>query len=240
MTVKYNKAYLRTHDIDWFLVKEGIRIHLASAGGDIPDPFNDVDRLRSEQKAVFEQPLIYEDRQIWVNYPYLSIRLKDNKKAMDDYIRSFMEMAEKGFVSMDRTDFLNQEDKTYHIVCAPVEILELIKKGESPLVEELQLSEGTAIGCGIQLTELANGAQFYKADIPVSDSGLTPFAYYVFVPYNSDFFYIQFVKKPVPFYSHHGISQCAYYLVGDTERKAELERMMMEIQLKVTFIEHTY
>ena len=33
--MKYPESYLRSHDIDWFCVVNGVYIHVASAGGDI-------------------------------------------------------------------------------------------------------------------------------------------------------------------------------------------------------------
>ena len=44
--MKYSESYLTNHDIDWFGIVNGVYIHVASAGGDIPSQVNDIERLK--------------------------------------------------------------------------------------------------------------------------------------------------------------------------------------------------
>lgn len=46
-------------------------------------------------------------------------RFHEDVMAIKDYLGSFMSMARKGFISIDRTNLTNLEDPNYHIVCRP-------------------------------------------------------------------------------------------------------------------------
>ena len=43
----------------------------------------------------------------------------DNQDARSDYVVSFVDMARKGFVSMDRSNIFDITDQNYHVVCMP-------------------------------------------------------------------------------------------------------------------------
>lgn len=120
--MKYSDNYMYSKDIDWFFsVNNRIFIHAASAGGLLPDSINDRDKLRSIQKKVFELPYIHKENEILLNEPFLWERFK-NKDEINNYLLSFVEMAMKGFISMDRTNLMDLEDNTYHIVCMPMNL----------------------------------------------------------------------------------------------------------------------
>lgn len=118
--MKYPESYLRSHDIDWFCVANGVYIHFASAGGDIPNQINDVERLRKVQNQVASLPDIYSNEEIVYNEIAITNAIGPNgAKERDSYIESFTAMARKGFASFDRTNLGDLEDNRYHLVCQP-------------------------------------------------------------------------------------------------------------------------
>ena len=134
---KYDEAYLRSKDIDWFCIIGRYNCHIASAGGLIPDVINDREKLRNIQKMVFELDYLFEVEDIEVNEQFLDYRFDNDYEAKESYLSSFINMARKGFVSFDRTNFTQIEDSRdmnelmpapqlstenlYHIVCWPKE-----------------------------------------------------------------------------------------------------------------------
>ena len=85
----------------------------------IPDVINDREKLRSLQKRVFDSDFIFEEEEIVVNEPFLNQHFGNDEEARAAYLHSFMSMARKGFVSFDRTNVMDLNDQTYHIVCYP-------------------------------------------------------------------------------------------------------------------------
>lgn len=120
--MKYSENYMHSKDIDWFFsVNNRIFIHVASAGGLLPDSINDREKLRNIQKKVFELPYIHNEDEIIFNETFLLERF-NNENEINNYLPSFVEMAMKGFISMDRTNLMDLEDNTYHIVCMPMNL----------------------------------------------------------------------------------------------------------------------
>lgn len=119
--MKHTNAYLLTRDIDWFFELNGKPVHVASAGGELPTVINDRDKLREIQHVVSTLADINTTDDIYIN-PKLVNRLRDNNIALDDYLQSFMEMAKKGFISVDRSNIGNPNDSMYHVVCVPVNL----------------------------------------------------------------------------------------------------------------------
>lgn len=115
----YNDKYMLTHDIDWFCVIDGMYVHLASAGGLLPNGFRNKEKLRMQQYCVANTPFVFEKDEIRYNEDFLNQRFKDNPKGKESYIVTFREMAQKGFVSMDRTNLTDLFDNHYHLVCYP-------------------------------------------------------------------------------------------------------------------------
>lgn len=57
-----------------------------------------------------------------MNQTFLSARFgnqDDGRQNSEYYLESFLSMARKGFVSLDRTNLTDPYDNTYHIVCMP-------------------------------------------------------------------------------------------------------------------------
>lgn len=123
--MKYNTNYMLTHDIDWFCIINGLYVHVASAGGIIPEAMRDRDELRQLQYIVSNAPYLYSDDEIVCNESFLKNHCLEGK-AKEDYVRSFKDMARKGFISMDRTDWINPESNDYHVVCCPDRKLKIV------------------------------------------------------------------------------------------------------------------
>ena len=75
--------------------------------------------LRKLQRDVCRAEYIYEENEISYNEEFLRNRFRNDEEGKEAYIRSFKEMARKGFVSFDRTNLFNPYDNTYHVVCYP-------------------------------------------------------------------------------------------------------------------------
>lgn len=133
--MKLSKNYIQSRDIDWFCNINGIYVHAASAGGELPDVVNDRKMLREVQLAVYELKDIYEEDQIVFNEDIIRKRLRDNierlaehgienyeydeEESYKDYISTFAAMARKGFVSYDRINAFDITDNRYNWVARP-------------------------------------------------------------------------------------------------------------------------
>ena len=126
--MKYDEAYLHSKDIDWFCIINGIFVHIASAGGILPEEVNDREKLRKNQYLVNQMDDIFNDDQIVINWDFLHARFGNNvgsEENIMNYLESFIKMSKKGFVSLDRTHLEDPNDNTYHIVCMPNKIITL-------------------------------------------------------------------------------------------------------------------
>lgn len=119
--MKFTDEYLLSNDIDWFFSINDVYIHVASAGGIIPEQINDKEKLRSIQRKVFNLPYIFNKEEIIFNEIFLNSRFGNQiyEQQRTYYLRSFTDMAMKGFISMDRTNLSDLDDNRYHIVCMP-------------------------------------------------------------------------------------------------------------------------
>lgn len=133
--MKLSKNYIQSKDIDWFCCIDDIYIHVASAGGELPDIVNDYNKLRGIQEAASKLPDIYKDEEIEINDTFIRSELEKNirqlrekdiyygnydiNKGVEDYTSTFKIMARKGFTSYDRTHISELEDNHYHWVARP-------------------------------------------------------------------------------------------------------------------------
>lgn len=122
--MKLTDEYLLSNDIDWFFSINDVYIHVASAGGIIPEQINNKKKLRNIQRKVFNLPYIFNKEEIIFNETFLRSRFSNitDESQRSNYIRSFVNMAMKGFVSMDRTNLTDLDDNRYHIVCIPKQL----------------------------------------------------------------------------------------------------------------------
>lgn len=115
MRRKYTESEIHTRDIDWFCAINGVYVHVASAGGDIPNFINDRMVLRPSQRAAEALEDINTDEEIHINEAYL----RGMNVNLEHYLPSFVRMAKKGLYSFDRTDIDNPNDGNYHLVAWP-------------------------------------------------------------------------------------------------------------------------
>ena len=134
--MEYSESYQSTRDIDWFFKIGGRNIHVASNGGKIPDFVNDILRLRNEQAKVSMLESLVPLKNIIVNQNVVDGRIQETLKNVsvyqydgissdtlkEAYLKSFKEMASKGFYSYDR---VLGEDSKYILVCFPSEEVDL-------------------------------------------------------------------------------------------------------------------
>lgn len=106
----YTESEVHTKDIDWFCAINGVYVHIASAGGHIPNGINNRRVLRLIQRAVDALADINTVDEVHINEKALN-RINMNREY---YLPSFIRMARKGFYSFDRTNIGNIEDNHYH------------------------------------------------------------------------------------------------------------------------------
>lgn len=133
---------VRGYDNDWYCVINGLPIHIASMGGNIPINFRDTNVLRDIQRTVgqlqYQETLIHVNEdfiktETSVGYEYLDeldmeqfiFRLNENAPSFNYnpdwplkyklYAYSFIDKARKGFYSYARSE----SDNKYHLVARP-------------------------------------------------------------------------------------------------------------------------
>lgn len=117
--MKYQKRYLATHDIDWFCKINNIYIHVASAGGVLPEIVDNSEVNRKIQRIVDELPVLDDEVIITPLIHNVNSINYENEDCENDYVKSFKEMASKGFYSFDRVDINNIDSNNYHLVAYP-------------------------------------------------------------------------------------------------------------------------
>lgn len=136
-----DSLYCQTHDIDWFCIINGKPIHVASNGGELPLCFNkqmiftqrqyvlDLPDIEGNEVSVIESK--YLNDTISEKYQYWS-RIRENEEVAQDfmaifgefnsrklYLRSFIQMAKKGFYSFDRIDNHEGDSGFYQMLLRP-------------------------------------------------------------------------------------------------------------------------
>lgn len=127
---KYTDDYLATHDIDWFCVINKTPIHAASNGGDLPLDIKN-NRLLNEKNKRF---VFNRKRKNKYNYDEININIEHLNKVIknpenyspfeiiemkNNYLRTFIDMARRGFYSYDRLIYKEFEDQKYILVAWP-------------------------------------------------------------------------------------------------------------------------
>lgn len=123
---QYNIGYQHTHDIDWFFRIGKIVYHAASNGSLLPHKIKVADNIKIRQELVRTKihinNIVTDNNYIVDRLKRNIAKLKDNddspKSSVDDYKRSFEEMAKKGFVSIDYVKDINKVP-TYHVISRP-------------------------------------------------------------------------------------------------------------------------
>ena len=132
----YTNEYLASHDIDWFCMIKRFPIHAASNGGNIPDFIkNNKPNNVEYQKYVYGLDHKYSLDEIYINTEHLDRLFHDTEKYTPyeilemkrNYLRTFVDMALRGFCSFDRCNYENYnivgdsfEDNQYILVARPI------------------------------------------------------------------------------------------------------------------------
>lgn len=106
-----------SRDIDFYIFNPQIGfLHFASAGGILPKIIVENDLLNdSLHNIFFELPIEYDYE---IN-PNLREILNLSDLDFENYTRDFIQMAQRGFYSFDRTYINNRSRQEYHIVAWP-------------------------------------------------------------------------------------------------------------------------
>lgn len=83
--MRYNKAYQLTRDIDWFFQLNNTPIHVASAGGKLPNQINDRTQLQKQQHLVSTLPDINTIAGIRINDEFIKELCEKTMCEEEDY-----------------------------------------------------------------------------------------------------------------------------------------------------------
>lgn len=128
--LNHTNEYYDTHDVDWFAIINGVVIHVASAGGLIPDAVKK--NLSESSVYVAQLALIEKEEVITISDNFISERLgiplgqiiddvllEYNLTRKEAYLSSFKLMARRGLYSFDKTNINDPTDNHYHLVAWP-------------------------------------------------------------------------------------------------------------------------
>src|SRR5574343_1826661 len=120
----YSLIEQETRDLDIFFKDSSKLIHIATAGGQIPNQLADNDKQNEEfasEVSNLEQTFEVEVNQNLAEF----VNVPDN--GLERYLRDFILMASRGLYSYDKTKVGNFEDQFFHLVARP-------KKAENQLL----------------------------------------------------------------------------------------------------------
>lgn len=127
MKYSYRSDYQRTHDIDWFCKIGSMPVHIASNGGLIHPDILSRENF-AVQTEVYNMPCIFSEDDVVICETAIRNIIFPNdqnfsEEAYGSYIKSFIVMARKGFISLDRIDIGEtaecSEDERYIVVAYP-------------------------------------------------------------------------------------------------------------------------
>lgn len=133
--MRYRKDYQLANDIDWFAECRGIPLHFASNGCMLPK-IVDSRTNRNIQHQIVEMST-QAKFEVAINGTEIRPLLREGDN-YDDYIVSFVEFAERGFVSID-TCRTGEQDTEYIVVAYPQDKRHLIKAIEPSFYESLEI-----------------------------------------------------------------------------------------------------
>lgn len=114
--MSYSIIELNSLDLDIFFKDESKMIHLASAGGLLPERLLNSDSYNKNILDIISN--FNSEFEFEVN-PNLTEILGISQDGLENYIISFIEMAKRGFYSYDKSKLGDFEDLTFHLVARP-------------------------------------------------------------------------------------------------------------------------
>lgn len=114
-------------DIDWYCIINNRLVHVASNAGQIPKNFYSIKDLEKIHSIVNRLPKSSEviTNEEWIKTVVTEYYEQEDatfQEKIDLYTRSFVQKAQKGFISFDRVYEFESSDQ-YHIVAAPVDVV---------------------------------------------------------------------------------------------------------------------
>lgn len=136
--------YLCGRDIDWFFKANGGFYHCASNGGLLPNEYREISLINNIKEAVMNRPPLFSPEELYYNEEYIESVVNRQIEIwsrldgeilvpdLENYIRtlflsSFIFMAQRGFVSLDRVAKIQKEDsdkiesEEYIMIARPLE-----------------------------------------------------------------------------------------------------------------------
>lgn len=121
----YSLIEQETRDLDIFFKDNFKLVHIATAGGQIPNQLAENDRQNEEFAS--EVSTLYQGFDVEVN-PNLGVFENIPKDGLERYLRDFVLMASRGFYSYDKTKLGHFGDQFFHLVARPKEKTYVILK----------------------------------------------------------------------------------------------------------------
>jgi len=111
-------------DMDLFFPINGIcHVHIATAGGILPEKLMELDNTLNYNAAQFKS---YKQQFEYLINPNLDeIKFFESSYHRQLYIEDFVDKARKGFVSFDKSNIYDPYDKSFHVVAYPRNSLKL-------------------------------------------------------------------------------------------------------------------
>lgn len=114
----YSEFELRTTDLDIYFEDSNKYIHIASAGGSLPNQLVNLD----DENELFKESLNYDESnnfEILINPNLIELLQLDNE-GLELYTEDFARNARMGFYSYDKTNLGDFDDNQFHLVARPV------------------------------------------------------------------------------------------------------------------------
>ncbi|MBZ4034494.1 hypothetical protein K6T82_06935 [Flavobacterium sp. 17A] len=127
-------------DMDIFFPCNGLfRLHVATAGGVLPEKLMNLDKILNYNAKQFRS---YKQQFEYIINPNLDeIKFFKSSFHRQLYIEDFVDKARKGFVSFDKSDINDPYDKLFHVVAYPKPTSEIFFFHPKFDLREIQFSE---------------------------------------------------------------------------------------------------
>lgn len=143
--MRHSKAYIQTHDLDWFgRINNAFLMHVASNGSNLPERVNDIERLHENLISVMQMPQLYEVKDLVINMGVIRHLFENQQRILQEYgktefvnndyrtfrrnyLETFIPIALRGIITFDCTQFDENINPEFHMVCRPRNLKRLTK-----------------------------------------------------------------------------------------------------------------